>query len=79
MATVQEQITALEAKIKKLEDDARAKANAPQLKLPIDVITKALIRENLPVFRGVNTAGSVAVGGYIELWIDGIKYQILYK
>lgn len=75
MATLDE----LEKRIQKLETEAQQKKTGTQLKLPLDVITKALIRENLPVFRGVNVAGSVAVGGYIELNIDGIVYQILYK
>lgn len=68
----------LENRIKKLEDEL-AKKKTNQLTLPIDVISQALIREHLPVFNGVNTSGAVAVGGYIEVNIDGIVYKLLYK
>lgn len=72
-----DKLTLLENRIKALEQEIK-NLKMQQLRNPIDTVSKALIREKLPVYKS-KTTGSTAVGGYITVEIDGLTYNLLIK
>ena len=69
---IQREIDALKREINEL------KQKQNQLRIPIDVITQATIRQDLPVYKS-KTSGAVSVGGYITTEINGLEVNILIK
>jgi hypothetical protein len=80
MATIEE----LQKKIDELENTVKTlikfmeDKKERQISMPLDVISKSVIRENIPVYKS-KTAGSVSVGGYITCELNGLEIKLLYK
>ncbi len=68
----------LDKRIKVIEDWMKQR-QSNQLKDPLDLISKALLQKDIPIYKGTSVPGAVAVGGYITVFINNVPVNILIK